>query len=62
MASCLEFYRLLITTSITSQIFPSYSSAKQPVAQNSNLAKIKERRARTKAAAVGVPIPDVSAG
>ena len=61
MASCLKFYRLLIT-SITSHILPSYSSAKQPVAQNSNLAKIKERRAWTKAAAVGIPIPDVSAG
>jgi hypothetical protein len=46
----------------SSHIFPSYSSAKQPVAKNSALAKIKERRAQTKVAAVSAPASHVSTG
>jgi hypothetical protein len=34
-----------------SQIFPSYSSEQRPLAKDSALAKIKERRAARKAAA-----------
>jgi hypothetical protein len=33
---------------ISSHIFPSYSSAQRPLAKNSALAKIKEKRARIK--------------
>jgi hypothetical protein len=35
---------------INSQIFPSYSSAQRPLAKDSALAKIKEKRARIRAA------------
>jgi hypothetical protein len=46
----------------SSHIFPSYSSAKQPIAKNSALAKIKERRAQTKVVAVSAPASHVSTG
>jgi hypothetical protein len=44
------------------QIFPNYSSVFRPLAKDSALAKIKEKRARTRAAmggVVGSYVPDI---
>jgi hypothetical protein len=44
-------FLLLTNTGFSSQIFPSYSSARQVICKNSVLARIKEKRAETRNAA-----------
>jgi hypothetical protein len=58
--SCLFVVSIVIETLTDSHIFPSYSSALRPLAKDSALAKIKEKRARTRAGmggAVGISVP-----